>query len=160
MPPPKCKFYSWLAVLGWCLTADNLARRGWPHNPLCPLCCAAPETSPHLLAACPYARAVWDLVVDKASLPATLAPLPDTTSLEDWLLHSSQRLDKEKAKAWQSIVQLVWWSIWLERNNRVFKQRASTPAQLMHVIIAEARSWVQAGRSRVRALIQRPLEPD
>lgn len=27
-PPPRCKFFMWLAVHGKCLTADNLLRRG------------------------------------------------------------------------------------------------------------------------------------
>lgn len=33
----KMKIFSWLAVLGKCLTADNLIKRGWPHNPVCSL---------------------------------------------------------------------------------------------------------------------------
>jgi hypothetical protein len=30
--PMRCRIYAWLAVQGRCLTADALARRGWPHN--------------------------------------------------------------------------------------------------------------------------------
>lgn len=49
--PPKVQFFAWLAVQGKCLTADNLAKRGWPHNPLCPLCrlgWSLPLTCSHL----------------------------------------------------------------------------------------------------------------
>ena len=31
----KCKFFAWLAVHGKLLTADNLAIRGWPNDPIC-----------------------------------------------------------------------------------------------------------------------------
>jgi hypothetical protein len=36
--PTKCNFFMWLAVHRRCLTADNLERRGWSHNTICPLC--------------------------------------------------------------------------------------------------------------------------
>lgn len=36
--PLKCQFFVWLVAQGKCLTADNLAKRGWPHNP--PASCA------------------------------------------------------------------------------------------------------------------------
>ncbi|CAM0950232.1 unnamed protein product [Alopecurus aequalis] len=158
--PPKCKFYSWLAVLGRCLTADNLARRGWPHNPLCPLCGAAPMTAAHLLATCPFAQDIWLRIVDKAGLPATLVPPMSSTSLADWLQTTTLQLTAEKSKTWRSIVPLVWWCLWLERNSRIFKQKASTTPQVFQDILSEASSWVNAGRCRVLSLLERPLEPD
>jgi hypothetical protein len=47
--PPKCKFFSWLAVQNRVWTTDRLARRGWPHNPRCVLCASCPESGLHLL---------------------------------------------------------------------------------------------------------------
>jgi hypothetical protein len=32
----KCRVFAWLAMLGKCLTADNLQKRGWPNTPTCP----------------------------------------------------------------------------------------------------------------------------
>jgi hypothetical protein len=57
--PPKCKFFSWLAVQNRVWTADRLARRGWPHNPRCVLCASCPESGLHLFAECCFTRHIW-----------------------------------------------------------------------------------------------------
>jgi len=57
--PPKCKFFSWLAVQDRIWTVDRLHARGWPHNPACVLCRRAPETGMHLFAECRFTRRIW-----------------------------------------------------------------------------------------------------
>jgi hypothetical protein len=42
---PKCRLHAWILMHNKCLTADNLEKRGWPHNPICRLCFVHPETS-------------------------------------------------------------------------------------------------------------------
>jgi hypothetical protein len=44
----NCRFFAWMALHGKILTADNLAIRGWPHDPICKLCRIHPETVQHL----------------------------------------------------------------------------------------------------------------
>lgn len=105
----KCKIFSWLAILGKCLIADNLARRGWPHNSSCALCLASPETPVHLLTTCPYAIELWILVLRSCRLPQSLAPSPTTTSLLDWGLQGRATLPRLHRKAWASLLSLVWW---------------------------------------------------
>ena len=34
----RCKVFSWLVIPGRRFTADNLAKRSWPHKPTCTLC--------------------------------------------------------------------------------------------------------------------------
>jgi hypothetical protein len=58
--PPKCKFFSWLAVQNRVWAADRLTRRGWPHNPHCVLCASCPESGLHLFAECCFTRHIWD----------------------------------------------------------------------------------------------------
>jgi hypothetical protein len=38
MAEPKCKSFAWILLQRKILTANNLAKRGWPHDPLCKLC--------------------------------------------------------------------------------------------------------------------------
>lgn len=57
--PMKCKFFMWLVVHKRCLTADNLARRGWPHNPICALCSSENESCSHLFVQCHFTLQVW-----------------------------------------------------------------------------------------------------
>jgi hypothetical protein len=157
--PPKCKFFTWLAVQGKCLTADVLARRGCPHDPLCPLCRSSPETASHLLMTCPFAQDIWTRVLGAATLPLSFRP-PSDAHPSDWLCSSGQRLDKTKSKLWRATVPLVWWNVWIERNDRIFRQRQTTAEAVFHKIIAEGAEWVQAGRRSVQGLLHRPLEPD
>jgi hypothetical protein len=35
---PKCRFFAWTLLHEKILTANNLQKRGWDHNPICPLC--------------------------------------------------------------------------------------------------------------------------
>ena len=60
---PKCKIFAWILLHRKILSADNLERRGWPHDPLCKMCNSAPETPAHLCKDCPYTSAVWTHVV-------------------------------------------------------------------------------------------------
>ena len=55
---PKVVFFSWTAMHDKLLTADNLAKRGWQHNPYCPLCFLAQESTNHLLTSCFFAKQV------------------------------------------------------------------------------------------------------
>jgi hypothetical protein len=56
---PKCKIFAWLALHRKLLTTDILAIRGWPHDPVCPLCLSALETTTHLCKECPFTSAIW-----------------------------------------------------------------------------------------------------
>lgn len=43
-PPPRVKFFVWLACQDRCWTGERLARRGLQHPPRCPLCDQSTET--------------------------------------------------------------------------------------------------------------------
>jgi hypothetical protein len=53
---------TWLVLHGKILTADRLAFRGWPHDPICQLCLHALEMSCHLCKDCPFTSKVWSTV--------------------------------------------------------------------------------------------------
>jgi hypothetical protein len=42
---PKCTMFSWLVLHEKILSADRLAVRGWPHDPIYHLCLRSPETA-------------------------------------------------------------------------------------------------------------------
>jgi hypothetical protein len=65
-------------------------------------------------------------------------------------------LPKIKHKGWNSLTQLVWWSLWKERNKRIFQARADTMASIIAMILGEADLWLRAGRQRVCELLHRP----
>ncbi|KAM0905184.1 hypothetical protein ACQ4PT_017550 [Festuca glaucescens] len=99
------------------------------------------------------------LVVDRARLPVSLIPNVHT-GLQDWLISSSHRVGSANTKMWRSIVPLVWWCIWKERNERIFRHTASSPAELFQTLLSEAQLWVDAGQRRILALAEGLREPD
>ena len=157
--PPKCQFFVWLAAQERCLTADNLAKRGWPHNPLCSLCLQEPESATHLLTTCSFAKEIWHLTFDMLHMHHSLMA-NNGESLTSWWQRSSSAMTKDKAKTWRSIIALVWWNIWKERNARVFTNSSCSARPLFEKIQVEAKDWIDAGRRRVLQLVERPLEPD
>jgi len=54
----KCKVHAWILMHSKTLTADNLQKRGWPHQEHYVLCNGPLETGVHLSLLCPFARAV------------------------------------------------------------------------------------------------------
>jgi hypothetical protein len=92
--PMKCKFFMWLAVHHRCLTANNLARRGWPHSPSCPLCSSANEDCTHLFVRCCFTQQVWARLQVWANADF---PIPDNNyiSTEDWWLKVRKRVPKD-----------------------------------------------------------------
>jgi hypothetical protein len=55
----KHKFFSWLLVQSKILTADKLAARNWPCNPVCALCDQDLQDAAHLCLHCVFTREVW-----------------------------------------------------------------------------------------------------
>jgi hypothetical protein len=44
-----------------------------------------------------------------------------------------------------SLILLVIWEVWKERNDRVFNRRETAPASLLAKIKSEASAWMAAG---------------
>ena len=84
--PPKCKFFAWLVTRNRVWTSDKLQRRGWPHNPSCPLCRSAPETALHLLADCRFTIRLWSQIASWIAQP-TIHPQqwrPSDDTIQRW----------------------------------------------------------------------------
>jgi hypothetical protein len=50
----------------------------------------------------------------------------------------------------RTLVILVSWEIWCERNARIFRNTASPPASILAKIKEEGRAWVKAGASKLQ----------
>ena len=153
--PSKCKFHAWLMVHGKCLTADNLAKRGWPHNPICSLCHTTPETAAHLAVFCSFSQVVWSNVRAKLHLSAPVTPLP-THDLATWWLDSLHGSTATSRKAENSLIMLTWWMLWKERNARIFYNKAATTEQVTDKIMDELRFWKMVGLGGVVAFTHPP----
>lgn len=134
----RCKIFAWLAIQGRCLTADNLTKRGWPCNPICALCHIHPETADHLLGQCSFSKLVWQDIVRHCNCPTTLVLTSiSAVPLRTISTTAAASIPASLRRGWNAVVQLVWWQIWKERNERVFRNKASSTQEVVQKIIAE-----------------------
>ena len=141
--PPKVKFFFWLGLHGCLWTSERRARHGLQQSPTCVLCDQLDETHDHLLAACVYTREVWLRILSTFAL-GHLTPTADDTLL-DWWLRTRARFHDDLQKAFDTLVLLVSWMLWKERNRRVFDDDPSPATTLLDRVKEEADSWIAAG---------------
>jgi hypothetical protein len=80
---------------------------------------------------------------------------PDLDStLVDWWLTSRKRIHKDARKSFDTFMLLVSWSIWKERNNRVFNGVSSQPQRLAKLVLEEGPLWVVAGFCLLSEFVQ------
>ena len=111
------------------LTTDNLRKKGWALPSRCPLCTSAEESADHLFLFCDFTKEAW-----KAMLWPIAVTLPGTFMelISDWFALSPFSLNKKITlkTIWMWIPKFLCWKIWLERNNRVFKETSRLPLQV------------------------------
>jgi hypothetical protein len=127
----KIYMYVWTMAHRGILTGKNLRRRGWEGPSRCPLCCQEEETTDHLLLRCTYSKEVWHLTL--ALHPNTLVLPQEVTALLrncNSLCPFQTTKKGQLSTLWRTLPKLILWKIWLERNNRLFKEAKSSPTQV------------------------------
>jgi hypothetical protein len=153
---PKCKIFAWLALHDRLLTADMLAIRGWPHDPVCPLCLSSHETAAHLCKDCPFTAAIWSTIYQEdAQAPTTHGQ--NFASLDAWWDHIIQGKSLSDRRRLSGRFLYVLWNAWKERNRRIF-----TGHRLTYIEVASIAREDIAQRSRAfaPARVTPPAEPD
>jgi hypothetical protein len=143
MIPPKMKFFFWLALHGRLWTAERRRRHGLQAEAACALCSQHDETIDHLLIACVFPREIWSRLLLRAGL-LHLAPT-EGSALQEWWISSRKQIPIRFRRAFDSVVIVVSWNVWKERNSRTFDGRNRTTAQVCDAILDEIRDCVAAG---------------
>jgi hypothetical protein len=148
--PPKVKMFFWLALHRRLWTVERRKRHGLQDEDGCALCDQEPETVSHLFVGCVFSRQVWCALLDRLGL-ISLAPQRDQNPAE-WWMQRRQRLDTTSRPIFDSLLLLLAWTLWKERNSRVFGGPRATVTDVMAAAIREANDWAQAGYAPVAAL--------
>ncbi|KAJ4758597.1 RNA-directed DNA polymerase (reverse transcriptase)-related family protein [Rhynchospora pubera] len=132
--PPKVKIFLWLLLQDRLLTQQNLLVRNWPANDGCPCCLARPfETACHLFLHCPFATALWNRIRHFYLLP----PLILTDDLPEFWLRNSLVI----GTVWDIIWAATSWTIWKERNSRIFNSLTRPQFLLVQEISTLVELW-------------------
>jgi hypothetical protein len=103
------------------------------------LCAQEVESTGHLIVGCVFAREVWFRILGCFGWQA-LAPA-NPVGFAAWWLHARKRVVRQRHKAFDSLVTLVAWRVWHERNERVFHSTCNLLPQLVGNILAELDCW-------------------
>ena len=114
--PMRVSLFAWEASWNKILTIDQLKRRGRNMPNRCYLCKMEEETNDHLILFCKKATMLWSLLFSLFDV--------------QWVLHSSMKrnligwhgafVSRRKDKAWRVAPLCLMWTLWKERNERIF----------------------------------------
>nr|TKW33691.1 hypothetical protein SEVIR_2G256200v2 [Setaria viridis] len=113
------------------------------------------ETGHHLLAECRYTRRIWDQTATWLAQP-NLRPnawRPSSNALEWWATITTT--PDSPRKALRSLILLIMWEVWKERNARIFNRHETSPTTLMMKIKDEASAWLLARAKDLAILLSR-----
>lgn len=81
----------------------------------------------------------------------TLMPV-DAEDLGRWWTTQRWRIDAASRPIFDSLMLLISWCVWKERNARVFALMTSTAGEVIRAIMKEAADWAAAGYAPMSAL--------
>ena len=119
--PEKIRIFAWRACMNGLPPRLNLCRRGVNIDPVCPMCEQEPESISHSLLHCNFAKQVWDKWEG--------CPINMKVRLGDFTDCALQML-KSRASQDLEILLVTSWSIWYNRNQKVFEDGSLSPDQV------------------------------
>ena len=144
--PLACKIFMWLAVQYRLWTSDRRTRYGLQDQTSnCYLCDQEEDTVDHILLQCVFSRQVWVRCIDRMGLMADLCPSYDS-SLVQWWTEARKRIHKQTRKGFDTFVMLICWTLWKQRNARVFgSSQIKNEWETVDLIFDDLRTWATAG---------------
>ena len=140
LAPPRVEVFLWLAVAEKISTVDNLRKRRIMSEAIsdtCVLCGKEKETITHLFLHCEFASCIWQSFFKKCGiswcLPRALSEL-----MEAW---RSGPFKGVGLILWRLIPFSILWSIWKERNNRIFNGKSKDREDIVFMIVLKIAKW-------------------
>lgn len=144
--PGKLKMFLWMLHLDrlWC--NDRLQRRGWENSYFCQLCLRNLESSSHLFWDCPIAIQAWTMAASwrgcHSLAHATWSSGTTTTERVRLITDAARPTDRKRTR---SILALIAWHIWLERNACTFRGKTPCSRSIIEACRRDMEQWRIAG---------------
>ncbi|XP_022014976.1 uncharacterized protein LOC110914495 [Helianthus annuus] len=156
---PKHAFLCWLIHRKKLWTQDRILR--WNHTVTgsmnlmcCLLCYSGVENHEHLFFECPYSKIVWSKVRKKIRMDTVRETWDDITSK----LVAAAKSRSVYAVASRLVVAASAYTIWRERNSKLFKNKLRPPEQLADDIIDTVRLKLTSFKYKQNVNVKRFLE--
>jgi len=99
----NCIFFAWTLLHKKILTANNLMKRQWPHDPICKLCGSDPEMPTHLCKDCVFSKRVWKTLKQWLGL-ATIDTVRTEGSLHNYWRRCRSKIESKQRKDFDGIL--------------------------------------------------------
>lgn len=76
----------------------------------------------------------------------------DEQDIATWWLQQRRRVDRDSRLIFDSLLLLVAWCLWKERNARSFTRTPSSVGEVVNAITREGTDWAAAGYALMAAL--------
>jgi hypothetical protein len=104
----------------------------------------------HILSNCVFTRQFWHNILTPIGL-SSVGPKRRDSVFAEWWRKASTKIPKSKRKGFNSMVILVAWSIWKQRNRCVFEGARPCLPTLEDGFKDEMRLWFSAGAKNMRS---------
>ncbi|XP_057720288.1 uncharacterized protein LOC130934768 [Arachis stenosperma] len=137
--PPRIELFSWFVLVGRVNTKDKLRRLGVinPNDRTCVLCGKSVESAFHLFVGCEISWQVWCAWLfalrRKRIMPGTLKQ-----HFESWTNAAARRGERRR---WVIGFFAVIWTVWLERNDRIFRNQSSRVVDIISKSFLLSDEW-------------------
>jgi len=120
--PPKVEFMLWLTLLGRLNTRDMLVKKGIlpQEDNWCGFCADQPETIDHLLFQCQISWQVWSNIAEAMRIQID-REMNFRQLYEKWM--SKRYSNPLRKKLHTAVFFAIAWSLWTERNKKVFEKQ-------------------------------------
>jgi hypothetical protein len=129
--------FIWLVLQDRCWTAERQRRHGLQDDDDCAFCSQLAESIGHLVVGCPFSREVCFKCFRRIGWHG-MAPTARVDGFALWWLRTRKWLRRDHRKCFDSIVILVAWKLWLQRNVRI-------STRLVYEITQDFELWCRAG---------------
>ncbi|GKV38468.1 hypothetical protein SLEP1_g46380 [Rubroshorea leprosula] len=126
---PKIQCFIWLLCYERLKTLDLLSRLGIVESNVCPMCLVAKETCDHLCRECPSSSFIWHTFFSQGTVGSS-------NSLFQWIKDNclSKNMCPTIPIPWGTVFSFILWSIWLQRNNKLYSSNVFEPNYIISII--------------------------
>jgi hypothetical protein len=138
---PKIRTFLWLLMQKRTLTWENLMKKGFRGPSRCPMCTKEEETMNHLLNSCEWASQLWNWMENILG-----ASDRNRDSIQETITNWRSKFSRVNRVEgiWKSAPGFIVWTIWKERNRRIFKEEIRSLELAKESITINIKQLIQA----------------
>ncbi|GJX34677.1 RNA-directed DNA polymerase, eukaryota, reverse transcriptase zinc-binding domain protein [Tanacetum coccineum] len=139
--PIKVNTFAWKVMTNSLPTRFNISRRGIDIDSIsCGNCDLGVETSNHLFFTCDMAKQITRLIMRWWDVPEL--EIDSYNDWRNWIVNV--RMPSKNKDMFEGVFYVMWWTLWIFRNNKIFGDKIPSKAMLFDDVICKSFHWCRA----------------